>query len=319
MKQFLTLSLVLMAAIGTTAQTTVKLKINHKLGTKAFTFNQESTNNVNSAFNVTRLEYYISKLSLVHDGGQITDIEDLYILANAENTTDVTLGEYNITKLEAINFNIGVDPGVNNQDPTQWPQSHPLSPKSPSMHWGWSAGYRFVALEGNAGANLNTVFEYHALGNKNYFPLNIPTKGTDDGGDLLITLNADYSKSVHNLELSSGPIIHGDFGDAVKVLRNFQTEVFTSIEGNSNTLGIDQKVEPSISLYPNPTTGIFHLDLPKNWNDTEIILRDMTGRLVQSTCLDSTMHTYSTPERGIYLVSIRNSDGQVLTKRLVVN
>jgi len=60
-------------------------------------------------FKLTRLEYYISGISITHDGGMETKVSDTYILAKANQTNSVLLGNLDVTNIESINFSIGVD------------------------------------------------------------------------------------------------------------------------------------------------------------------------------------------------------------------
>ena len=208
MKKIILITTVLVLALTTSAQTDVKLTINHLLGSADFAFNSEAQNDKGDAFKLQRFEYYISGISITHDGGTVTDASDIYILQRANKRDTILLGNFNITTVEAINFSIGVDPSVNNGDPSQWSASHALSPKSPSMHWGWASGYRFVALEGKVGNNFVQNFQIHALENKNYFKQTIPTSAETISGALVIALNADYTKAVSQIGMSSELIEH---------------------------------------------------------------------------------------------------------------
>ena len=161
----------------TFGQTNVYFSIEHKLGNQPFAFQTAATNNLGNQFDVKRLQYYISSIELVHDGGTVTPVVDKYMLVNANDSTYESLGSFNITNLEAIRFGIGVDASKNNLNPATYPANHPLAPKSPSMHWGWAAGYRFVAFEGKAGSSLSQIVELHALDNSNYFIQTVPTNG----------------------------------------------------------------------------------------------------------------------------------------------
>ncbi len=106
--------------------------------------------------------------------------------------------------MSQLTFSVGVDPGVNNGDPAAWASFHPLAPKSPSMHWGWASGYRFVALKGSQDRNFAQDFQIHALGNKNYFKQSIPTSATDVNGALVVSINADYTKAVSQIGMANG-------------------------------------------------------------------------------------------------------------------
>ena len=321
MKQLIILAIAALTSFSATAQTTVKFKINHLLKDQAFAFNQKATNNLDNEFNVKRLEYYISAISLTHDGGKITKASDVYILVNAGNAVDVDLGKYDITTLESINFSVGVDPTVNNQNPTQWSASHALSPKSPSMHWGWAAGYRFVALEGKTGSSLSTIFEIHALGNDNFFKISIPTKGAMNKGDLVVELDADYTEALSNIDISSGLVIHGETDQAVRCLRNFTNTVFSSQEGNKNTLSISKlKQEITTALFPNPSTGSFNIDVPESVTGlVQVSVLDLTGKVMLDDTLQTNgVNSYAIESKGVYVISIRLDGVVVETKRLMV-
>jgi hypothetical protein len=320
MKQLFIYALVALTSIGASAQTTVKFKINHWLKDQPFAFNQKANNNLDNEFNVTRLEYYISAVSLTHDGGQVTKADDVYVLVNGGTAVDVELGKYNITTLESINFSVGVDPGVNNQDPTQWPSNHALAPKSPSMHWGWASGYRFVAIEGKTGSNLNTTYEIHALGNENFFKISIPTKGSMDNGALVIALDADYAEALTNIDVSGGLVLHGTTDQAVRCLRNFTNTVFKSEEGNLNTLGLETaKPVIATSLYPNPSTGQFSISVPVQTSDeVSVSLINTVGETVLQESLTAGLNAFATEYKGLFLVAI-SVDGVVVdTKRLIL-
>lgn len=320
MKKLIVVIAVAAFALTATAQTTVKFKINHLLEDQAFAFNQKASNNLDNEFNVKRLEYYISAMSLTHDGGKITKADDVYILVDGGSSVDVELGKFDITTLESINFSIGVDPGVNNQDPTQWPSNHALAPKSPSMHWGWSSGYRFVAIEGKTGSSLNTTFEIHALGNENFFKVSIPTKGSMDNGSLVVDLDADYTEALANIDISSGLVIHGTTDQAVRLLRNFANTVFSSEEGNVNTLSI-MEAKPFIttSVYPNPSTGKFIVQLlDKMAGEAEVSILNVTGQTILQQKLSEGINTVSIADKGVFLVTVRLNGVTVETKRILL-
>src|SRR5690606_31314969 len=99
---------------------------------------------------------------------------------------------------------------------------HPLGPKSPSMHWGWTAGYRFVAYEGSGGTNFSQTWQLHGLGNENYFQVTADVDVVDEGGVLMMDLNADYTRGVENIDLAAGTISHGTTSEAKTILENWR-------------------------------------------------------------------------------------------------
>jgi hypothetical protein len=323
MKKISLLSIALLVFAGSYAQKTVKLKINHLLDDEVFAFNDASMNNIGTSFNVSRLEYYISEISVVHDGGTETVIEDFWILENASESKTHTLGDIDLTTVDSIKFSIGVNEEVNHADPSKYSADHPLSPKMPSMHWGWTSGYRFVAIEGNAGLDLNKAYEIHALGDENYYSLSIPVSGKDDNGDVLIEVNAEYKESIRNIDVSRNVITHGGFGEAIVLLKNFWVDVFSSTDGTKNTLDIESTViTPNvINLYPNPSSGeniTVALGNSNQYQSLKVI--DLTGREVLAiSVIGQVEATFELQQKGVYFVKVMGLKGEVLeTKKLLV-
>jgi hypothetical protein len=319
MNKIITLSAALLMAANVFAQTDVKLKINHLLDANPFAFNTEAQNDLGHKFKLSRLEYYISGISITHDEGQVTNLPDTYILVKANESTEVLLGNLDVTSIEAIAFSIGVDPSVNNADPTQWSFSHALAPKSPSMHWGWASGYRFIALEGKSGVNFSQDFQIHALGNKNYFEQQIPVSGEDVDGALVVTLNADYTKAVSGMSMESGLIEHSEDNQAATCLRLFQTSVFTNAEGEGNVLNLnDIKVENAVNVYPNPSNGRVTIQVADDrFKSATMSVINLLGERIKtiSSLENSTELTIDTP--GIYFLTI-NREGFTSTEKIIV-
>ena len=306
----------LLIAFAANAQKNVKFTINHLSGTMPLSTSNMVVNNLDDELKITRLEYYISEITIVHDGGKETAVEDFYMLANATSNDTLSLGSHDITNVEAINFCVGVDPKVNNNDPAAWPSTHPLSPKSPSMHWGWSSGYRFVALEGKSGSSLNQDFQIHALGNKNYFKQSIPTSATDLNGELLIALNANYAEAVNDISMSNGLIEHSERREAASCLRNFQTRVFTSTSGEGNTLSLAPiELNNAITISPMPSTGEITISTnDARFTNGTMILRDALGREILNTKMSS---SFIIEEKGLYFLTTIG-EGVISTQKIII-
>lgn len=319
MKKLITTTTILLMSVYVFAQKDVNLTINHKLGTKDFAFNAEAQNDLGHKFRLNRLEYYISGISIVHDGGTETKVSDIYILAKANKADTIRLGNLNVTQIESINFSVGVDPGVNNGDPAQWGSFHPLAPKSPSMHWGWASGYRFVALEGKSGNNFAQDFQIHALGNRNYFNQNIPVQGKDVNGALLITLNADYTKAVSGMDMNAGLYEHSERREAATCLRLFRNNVFTNESGEGNTLSVKEvKVENAFGAYPNPSSGSFSIQLDDNrFQSAELEIMNLLGEVIKETKLSGNWQTVSLNKRGVYFLTLKKN-GLISTEKIIV-
>jgi hypothetical protein len=296
------------------AQQNVSLKINHLLGSAPFALNQTTSNNLGNPFTITRLEYYISQVTLKHDGGQTTTVPNSYILVNANSPTTVALGSFNITTLESITFGIGVEAPINNADPNLQPTSHPLAPKSPSMHWGWSAGYRFVAIEGNTGASLNQIWQIHALGNRNYRTQIITTAGSVKNGVLEIELDADYTQALSGITVNSNLLTHGEFNEAATLLSNFRTGVF----GQSAVGLFENDKLMTFDIYPNPSTGQINLKVDPTIQNANYIVLDVVGREIQTGNITGVNEQISLNEKGVYFLNLYKEGTLVGSEKVII-
>ena len=315
----LTILLTLLMSQALFAQTNVKFEIKHLLGQDVFAFNTLAQNSMMQDFQVTRLEYYISGIAITHDTGKVTTIVDNWILVNAGDQTLVDLGNHAIQQVEAISFYVGIDPDYNHVDPALYPITHPLGPKAPSMHWGWAAGYRFLAMEGTAGAN-SSLFQLHGLGDKNYFQASVVAPMTTHAAnEVVISISADYTRALESIDVSAGVIVHGDYGAAQQALSNFQGFVFSPAV--NNTAIEDELTAPLFTLYPNPaSSGKITLTAEAALSSYDVIVSDLVGRKVSEEKIpagQSTL-TFSLEATGMYLVTLIRDGQAMATKKLVV-
>jgi hypothetical protein len=322
MKNILSVVFALTFSFSAYSQSDVYLKINHLLGTSPFAFNTTVSNNLGHNFDVNRMEYYISSISITHDGGVITNISDTWILANASTSVYELLGNYNITTIESISFSIGVETPENHNDPSLLAASNPLAPKSPSMHWGWTAGYRFVAMQGMAGTTTpNQVFELHGLGDVNYYNQTITTSGTSDANGLVVELDADYEQAIKNISIASGVVSHGEVNEAADMLKNFRDNVFTATEAIAAGVEIS-KGDNHFKIYPNPKRNgeVLTFQYGGNLINPNIEIVDLSGRVIAIQQLDnSNQFIFKGLEKGVYFVNLKSINGEVInTEKLIV-
>lgn len=300
------------------AQTNVSLEINHTLNSSNPVMNTTEENNLNEEFKITRLQYYVTGISVIHDGGQALPISlDTVALINVSNelTTTIPLGNLNVSSIEGVKFNIGVYAPVNNENPAQWPAGHPLAPQNPSMHWGWASGYRFVAFEGTAGNNFSQLWQFHGLGNGNYFeidPVMVPSENI--AGIETIKVEANYVNALQDLVLSQGLISHGETGEAREVLLNFQNDVF----GVAPTASISESFASDVVIYPNPSNSTINVN---NLNNVEKIeLFTSNGKLVNTIFISQSIDLdLELEEAGLYFLKFYSVDGNVESKKVVRN
>ena len=297
------------------AQTPIELHITHKLGgVNPFSLNQPTKNDLGNDFKLSRVEYYISKISIKHDGGTVTQVPNHYILVNGNQDLTDQLGNFNITNVESISFYIGVDSPINHADPSLQPNGHPLAPKSPSMHWGWSSGYRFVAIEGMAGSNLDRLFELHGLFNQNYFEQTITVTGVNKSGKIIIPIYADYVQALKGINLTSGVVSHGLNAEDAVVLNNFRDNVFKA--GNPVSVTTVNNNTSAVKVYPNPSKGNFSVLYE---SDANVEVYDLTGRLLlQKHIGKNTPYTLHLEQAGIYTLKIITPNQEVIVRKIEV-
>lgn len=316
MKQFLLLSFLVLTT-SVFAQNTVKLNINHELGNLPFALNTGAQNNLGHDFNLNRMEYYLSQFTIVHDGGQETVVSNTYALVDASEATTIDLGSHNITTVEAVKFYIGVDSAANHSDPASYPASHALSPKSPSMHWGWASGYRFAALEGKGSSNYNQTIELHGLGDNNYYQAEVLTSATAANNEVIIDIYADYTRALESISVNGGAFEHGFDGDARKLLFNFSQNVFQQF----STSTIDFSEVNSFKVFPNPTTGQATISLEATEDFTyQVLITDVLGKTIEVINEVRGNQPISTQieQSGLYFVQLVKDGQTVISKKLLV-
>lgn len=319
MKKLLLLFTLIVLSKSIIAQNNVVFKIHHKLGETDFAMYTAAKNNLGDDFNVTRLQYYISGISIVHDNGIVTSIDSFYILADASIDTEADLGYYPIQHVEGIHFYVGVDPEHNHTDPAGYDPYHPLAPQAPSMHWGWAAGYRFVAFEGNGGPQYNQLIQIHGLGDQNYIKARVNLNATADNNVLTIDLDADYTHLLENLSVNGGLIVHSETDEAQVALVNMRNLVFSP--STSTTATSEPNSLQHFELFPNPSiNGQSIVYIPSSVDQVfDIMVTDINGKQTgfYTSVKANTNIGLNFNQPGMYAVSILRNGVPVSTQKMV--
>ena len=297
-------------------QTDVYLKINHKLGSNTFAYSQTATTSGGAQYQLSRLEYYIAEITLTDDTGRVTVVPNKWMLVNASDTTNEFLGSFNITNLQSISFGIGVESTVNHNDPNLYVSTHPLAPKSPSMHWGWTSGYRFVALEGNTGTNFSQIFQIHALGDRNYRTQTHNTSGYFLNGDLIIELDADYNQALNSITVNSNLLYHGELAEASTLLSNFNSSVFTQTAVGIKEINNDLV---RFGVSPNPSSGEILITTDERFNNLSYRVMDLTGKELQNGDLENTTnHMISINNAGMFMINLFEGGVLIGSEKVII-
>jgi len=324
MKKVVLLFLFFAAFAKAKAQNEIMLHLAPRLGSAVFSLNQTVEHPSGSyQLKFTRFEYYISEIKITHDGGQVAPITGLHLLVRPALDSMYSLGQMpSVQNVEAITFSVGVEQAFNHLDPAIYPASDPLSPQNPAMQWGWTAGYRFAAIEGEAGTNLGQHFEIHALGDANYKTQTISTDAEQAAPDMkMIHIIADYSQVVKSITLSSGLVVHSTSGAAVTLLNNFKNLVFTA---ETSSAVIDPAFAGAFAVSPNPAKDVapqLRFSLPAG-NEYEMTVTDLTGKIVARRSLSAgenqSVLLEKMPTSGLYFVYLWQNARPVAVEKLVI-
>lgn len=76
--------------------------------------------------------------------------------------------------------------------------------------------------------------------------------------------------------------------------------------------------QSDLVVYPNPTSGILNLKVTDQQNVESIALQDLTGKLVLNTRFQNQLDISILP-KGIYFLKVQNSDGEQLTRKVILS
>lgn len=217
----------------TEAATPITGEIHPYFGTNELFLDSVYVLNDGTKFKVTDLKFYSSNVLL---GGKPVSSYPLFDFRERGKLW-FTNADFDFSGA-TLNFNVGVDSGVNHDDPTAFPNGSWLNiMNSNDMYWSWSQGFIFLKMEGKADTipdaidNFDLSYSYH-LGTDTYygdqlqFDVNtsIPSENS-----LLFKMKFDvqafFEDGIHAIDLPTEYITHAGSGQnalSVKVKQNFQ-------------------------------------------------------------------------------------------------
>ncbi|MBV6442154.1 MAG: hypothetical protein EPGJADBJ_03857 [Saprospiraceae bacterium] len=285
---FIGLSLCIVAAAAP-AQTSnrVVFSFTHKAGGDTLELGNTHFNIWNGKLlNITRAQFYLSKIEILQPGGGVVSLTDKYLLVNAENSdAEYDLGEWPVNAAQGVKLGLGVDAGHNHLDPAAYPADHPLAPQNPSMHWGWAAGYTFLVVEGEVDNNNDgtpeIVYQFHNLGDTLYKTIELSGTATAAGGTLHLHFDLDYARLFKDIPMALEYINHGSNGLNQLMMNNAAGESFFSM---SYVSGAPEVLNNSlrVSAAPNPAAGetLLRYDLPAA-GPLQLVLTNCFGQHVR--------------------------------------
>ncbi|MFN5879131.1 MAG: MbnP family protein [Flavobacteriales bacterium] len=327
MKQILALIVFSSLYFSVIAQKNVFLNLSPKVGGIDLQMATDYTDLQGTTFNLDHFDYYLSNVEIIHDGGQSILIGDTVFLVEPQNYS-LYLGYHDLVEIEQINFGIGVPDNMNTQsgldaiDISVFPTGHPLSFQEPSMHWGWTAGYMFMIVGGNADSNSDGIadqyFELHNLGNQNYANVLLPVVPTyTNSNQIDIHVNCNVDVWLKDIAIQSVGIVHGSSGANGDVMKNPETEAVFTQDASAN-IGEDAAVVGEIFfLTEQSSVKVVWTDVI---NATSFILTELNGKSISTGDVVSDDGTvrFDDLTSGVYIFRLLGMSGDQLNVLKVV-
>ena len=296
------LGLVLNGLNPTFAQTNIHLNLYHHVDGASFQYG-EVYNIDGKAVRFSRVQYYLSGFEITHDGGQTTTMPDTYVLASA-NITNYSLGQENITNLEGISFDLGVDSVRNEMNTSAWPAGHPLSAQNPSMDWSWPDGYFFWTIDGKVDSDndgepdLN--FSLHGMGNHLLTPVNGFSGLNLSGNDVDVELYVNIADWLDSIQLRYVGVAHDGLHDNQNVGANTNPETVFTLDLPLSLEEWEVQESTIYADYTMPYAPTIYYNLASQEN-VSITVTDINGRIV--------LRTEDQPSSGNYFIRKELPDG----------
>lgn len=322
MKSFIIL-LFSMIVTTLTSQSNLKVKFNHNAGGNAIEINKTVFNLTNGkAVILTRAEFYLSGIKAYNDvSSDSFSFTNKYLLVDAETPNE----EHEVGEMPSgfdfriLRWDVGVDKVKNHADPALYPTTHPLGLQLPSMHWGWAAGYRFMALEGKIDGNNDGVpeqdFQFHNLGDDLLFRAMLDMNGSHHVETEPLIVDLDYVKLFDNIAMTGNIVLHGSGSKNKTMMQNSAKNGFFTPQIVSSVNDENEVVEFTIGQ---DATQI-NIEMPVEDN-YQVLIYDIRGSLISKNRINAS--TYSIDKTNLtpanYLISVANSKGLKVTKQIFV-
>lgn len=305
------------------SQKDVFLRLNHVQNESSFAYNENFESDGNLC-NITRLQYFLSSIKVSHDGGQETLLNDVYVLANG-HIKNYYLGKFNFNTVDSISFDVGVDSIANHGNTTNYPSSHPLGPKSPSMDWGWPSGYFFLVIDGffdsDNDNNPETQFQLHALGDQMLTAISpISIIPQFSGDTIYLELSVHVDRFLTSIDLANVGTDHSGSQNNLIMCNNSEN---MNVFETSTTLNINPKEKRKNSVYidyslPFAPTINYHFD---NNNNVSLNIYDTNGKILfEEKNLKNEGSYFPLKEfaTGTYIIKLNNGIDVISKKFLVL-
>ncbi|MCC6701903.1 MAG: hypothetical protein IT221_10295 [Fluviicola sp.] len=286
--------------------------------TAAFGLDQEVQSENGDVFKLEHLKFYMSDIEIIHDGGQVIVFDSSNVRLVDITSSTVYLGQFPITNLEGIRFGVGVAPEINHLDISTYPETSPLSFQSPSMHWGWAAGYMHMIVGGQVDTNNDNIpdagFELHNLGDANYHSKELMMPATQTGAnEMLFIVDWNIDEWFNGIEPQFAGISHGELGINQTIMYNV---VDSPVFAVPLAASISEEQTFHLSVYNGADQVV--VKWPTSYFPKHAQLINADGRILMDQSINTSEIAIDKMNKGVFVLRLVDIDGDVKTQTIVI-
>ena len=199
------------------------LVIHHLYDGKPLDFNQPKLATVSGeTISISRLAYLLSEPAVKSaDNGEWLANREWFAFTDASKGDAIhEVRGLPQRSLEGLKFCIGPDAATDKGDPSIYPPRHALNPTVNGLHWGWTGGFVYLAIEGNADA---LGYSYHLAGAANRMTVTLPAM-LDLTRDTTVEIDFQVDSLFQNVSPREQTSTHSRDGDTLAARLKTQVE-----------------------------------------------------------------------------------------------
>lgn len=326
MKKIYLLYIFCILALGSQAQTSLQLNIDHRFNKSTFAIGQLYVNDDGQVLQIDRVQYYISNVELTHDGGQTTILStESFLLYGQKSNYDLGVSSSPINALENIAFDLGVAPTANQTQPSDYASGHALGVQTQPMYSTAQNSYIFVAIEGKIDSDQDNIpdldFSFLPASNLLLQKVSVETEANAVNNQIQINLTADVSKWLEEIDLvAMGQATNTALEESLLMDNTNDYTVFSSTSTTSvkalvspkNHIHVDTRLQHTPTIHYKFYTG----------EQIDMTITNVTGTyFIQLFELNPEGNFYLDDDlaSGIYIVIFTSPKGIRQAKRFIVS
>ncbi len=196
----------------------------------------ENVNNAGETVQLVNLSMMVSKMALMKEDSTWVDLGDGYQHFNIWGARTHFDYEIPVGKYIGFRIQLGLDSAVNHGDPNAWPTTHPLNTNITSLHWGWSGGYIFQAMDGRWRTSSETTFtktfSFHTATDTYVrmfnLPYNVDASGSfehKNGTETVLPLEYHLDQVLGVRSIADGSVSHSTGTAEIKLMNSIVNDM----------------------------------------------------------------------------------------------